>query len=264
MMNVQALWKDFCLQSGQNSKVTKPDDLAAFFLFLQNNGNDWGALLEDSAFLSIKDQNSILHYGGNQAWFTDHFLRLAGCGTVAAADITAYVARRNSWQSLYGGDLFSKTIPLMEFQTHMHAVVDKLKPTSKGIPDVGYFQNGFESFLNTKGFEGKVWYEQRGSNKSPDQIKAAGLFILFNLLQDRPIACIHWFGASHLKVYNPEECGESIANMNWHWVVITELYCVNKELFVGISSEGKRYRFALKNFLGEKPCMITPQIEIKA
>ncbi|MDO5407957.1 MAG: hypothetical protein Q4F28_11635 [Eubacteriales bacterium] len=49
------------------------------------------ALRDSDTFVRINSENHIF-YGGDQAWFADTVGQYGGCGTVAAADITAYLA----------------------------------------------------------------------------------------------------------------------------------------------------------------------------
>ena len=58
-------------------------------------------LRKEEPFVNIEGEKGW-HYGGNQAWFTwegrqwqSHVARQGACGTVALANIAAYLARSN-------------------------------------------------------------------------------------------------------------------------------------------------------------------------
>lgn len=51
------------------------------------------ALNNSIDFLKIYDGKRP-YYGGTQSWFQNHALRKVGCSIVAAANITAYIAKK--------------------------------------------------------------------------------------------------------------------------------------------------------------------------
>ena len=251
---VNALWTRYLEDRGEKG------DFRRFIESVLLQGVSWQCGLRDRSFLPIV-ANGHLYYGGDQDWWAKRHFRLAGCGTMAAADITAYTARAKGWQGLYAGENAAGFIAKQDFLQHMDAVIACLTPTMKGIPYVGYFQQGFERFVCSRGYRVESWCSYQEKCKPENALVDALAYLLPNLMADRPLACIHWFGVPRIRALNPEECGESYSNMNWHWVVISGLAFVNGRVEVSLSSEGKLYRFDLQDFLQGRPYFLSAEIK---
>ena len=220
------------------------------------DGGDYQVQLAYADFLPIRAEGR-LHYGGGQAWFQEPFYAKAGCGSVAVADLMAYAALHDGKEGLYVGPDEGDTLSQDGFLQHMDAVIDVLTPTALGIPWVPFLQCGAERFARAHGYEVAQWHVLHGQRKGASAQKEAENYVLFNLLENRPMACIHWGGVKALSVQNHTEVPEGhVVDMNWHWVVVTALEKRGGVGWVTVSSCGWKYVLPFEAFLGGRPSMV--------
>ncbi len=116
-------------------------------------------LRKEEPFVNIEGEKGW-HYGGNQAWFTwegrqwqSHVARQGACGTVALANIAAYLARSNPvYAGLYPYPDYRK----VNFLTHMAELYRYVKPFHigkfpLGIWPVSRLAGGMERFARERG-----------------------------------------------------------------------------------------------------------------
>ncbi|MGG4396552.1 hypothetical protein ABEX25_19795 [Paenibacillus thiaminolyticus] len=89
-------------------------------------------------FVPIEYSNGVYSYGGNQNWW-DRGSNQAerGCGPVAAANITNYLAKfTNSWRN---GKLYDEFTSYTDFVKHMNTLYDYINPGMFGEVSVSDF-----------------------------------------------------------------------------------------------------------------------------
>lgn len=193
-------------------------------------------LTDSENFLDIIEGRKH-YYGGNQKWFDFTVGKYGGCGTVAAADIAAYMARHHpGFRKLYNYGTERITKP--EFIAHMNEVyeyvtpkkfpfVDKNTPPIKvgrfsfgwsfGIWPLGAFAKSFESFAFSRDTELKAFLCSSRVSK-----EKAAYFIGEALEKNIPIALL--IGLTTIKncrIFSPD--GTWNQNLSRHWMTITEL-----------------------------------------
>jgi hypothetical protein len=187
------------------------------------------------------------YYGGNQRWFDFTAGKYGGCGTVAAADIAAYMAKYHpGFRKLYNYSIERITKP--EFTAHMNEVykyvtpkkfpfVDRNTPPIKigkflfgwsfGIWPLGPFVRGFERFAFSRGIKLKAFL---GSGRISKE--KAVEFIGEALKKNIPLALLIGLTTiENCRVISPD--GNWNQNLSRHWVTITEL---REDSITGITS----------------------------
>ena len=91
-------------------------------------GDDIFSLKNSVDFLKIYDGKGP-YYGGTQSWFKNNALRKTGCSIVAAANITAYMAKEMKNKILYNYDDMSKE----NFLDRMESVAEFIHPDVKKV-----------------------------------------------------------------------------------------------------------------------------------
>lgn len=183
-------------------------------------------------FLKIKEGNTY-HYGGNQDWFANVKYRLQGCGTVAAANITAYLARYKTGKSgLYTAG--SRTnITMDEFHRHMSDVLWYVTPGAT-YPTPGILPNTFVNQTIAFALQRNVSLSLDKYNdisERQDFWKACD-YIIQSLNDNRPVAmCM--LGSNGFA---------ETSKFNWHWMTITKYFQDTSDMrWVAFSSWGTRY-----------------------
>lgn len=183
-------------------------------------------------FLKIND-GGVNRYGGNQSWFVNPKYWSTGCGTVAAANITAYLARYKTGKSgLYSAG--SRTnITKADFVKHMSSVSWYVTPTSTN-PVAGvlpsYFINQTISYALSKNV-GLSLDKYNDMSERWDFWKACN-YIIQSLNDNRPVA-ICMLGSNGFA---------ETSRFNWHWMTITKYFQNSADMrWVAFSSWGARY-----------------------
>lgn len=222
----------------------------------QGDTDDYSAQLLIPEFLAIHDKNRTW-FGGNQQWYANNLHNQAGCGTVAAADLTAYAGLFDEKENLYAGPMEKDGLTVDGFMEHMHCVVEALAPTCFGIPWVPYWQRGMERYTKTRGYRVEHFFCLHGDRRDEPESRVAEAYLLQQIAFNRPVACIHWGGAKSLTVLNPSEVPEGRhVDMNYHWVVVTAIQRIDNEACITVSSFGHKYELLLKEFLCGKPSFV--------
>jgi hypothetical protein len=202
--------------------------------------SDW------ESFLPITKSNGTTFYGGNQSWFSTNVGRSSGCGTVAAANITAYLARKHSiLRALYSYDIDNITID--DFTNHMYDVFPYVSPLkipffdkpAGGIPFLSWCSNGIVSYAQSKGIKLNAHW----SDDSPT-FENAVKYIRAGLDKDCPVALINWWNPKLKNVQwtNPDTGVIRRLNFQFHWVTITALTggSPTDEVYIDVSSWGSK------------------------
>lgn len=176
--------------------------------------------------LLITDEENIF-YGGNQEWFLKKFHRLSGCGPVAAANITTYLAKTfpTKFQALY---LYGNIINKDDFTKHMIEIRKFVKPGPFGLTSVRKFANNTMSFAVDKGVSLTPHILEDDSVSMQEAVN----FIYEGLHQGYPLAIL-------VLTHSVKELEEYV----WHWMTITDLKFnkENKTFYIITSSYGVRH-----------------------
>lgn len=216
------------------------------------------ALRDSDTFLRISSENHIF-YGGDQAWFADTVGQYGGCGTVAAADITAYLAFHHpELETLYWK---KRELSRQEFLHHMEALyryvrpwkvpfVSKMRPPRRyvdragrewcfgwtfGVWPMGRLVRGVERFAGARGvyLKGRV----TRSFRSLDRLTG---FLAESLERDCPVAMLIGrkprYGGE--LVTRPDGSCWRQRSFGLHWVVVTELEKRGDRIMVRVSTWG--------------------------
>ena len=158
-------------------------------------------------------------YGGNQEWFHNEVLKKVGCSIVAAANITAYIAKSMNSTYLYN----YKDMSLNSFIEHMEDISKYIIPDPlKGVTSVSYFNEKVLEFAKDRGVILRENYILNNNNflETKEFIKKA-------LMEDKPLALL-MLNNSVLKEFE------------WHWVTITKLFEGKEKTYLNFSSWGER------------------------
>lgn len=221
-------------------------------------GIEMHAALAHGAFLSIPIPlpagGSVTCFGGDQAWYGTRVGRLSGCGAVAAADVFAYLARRDrALSALFQGD--ANALTKESFLAHMSDVIAFVRPTSLHRMDIPYggltsiprFVRYCEAFAQSRGVPLKaVAHDNRGIGyDGVVEVVAA------QLRQDNPIAMLNMRNRSLQRVPHRDALGNPIeSDLQYHWVVLTAIEKRDGRWVATASSEGCRVEFDFENAWG--------------
>lgn len=200
-------------------------------------------LSDSKRFVEITDGNTK-YYGGNQDWFDwldtekNDNARLGGCGTVASANIVAYLAKHNStYANLYKYSDYKKS----NFLLHMKEMYEFVTPRhigkkTLGVWPVSVLADGIERFASNKGVELNA--VRKYDSFTRDNIIE---YIKEGLEKDSPVAMlIGAGGSSNVTITYPNGRKDTGTSFVLHWVTITELEIneINNKAKVKVSSWG--------------------------
>lgn len=200
-------------------------------------------LSDSKRFVEITDGNTK-YYGGNQDWFDwldtekNDNARFGGCGTVASANIVAYLAKHNStYANLYRYSDYKKS----NFLLHMKEMYDFVTPRhigkkTLGVWPVSVLADGIERFASNKGVELNA--VNKFDSFTRDNIIE---YIKEGLEKDSPVAMLIGAGGSdNVTITYPNGRKDQDNSFVLHWVTITELEIneINNKAKVKVSSWG--------------------------
>lgn len=194
------------------------------------NKADYSYMLDDT-LLNIYEDNTV-SFGGNQHWFPLENQSRSGCGPVAAAMMTAYLARAfpDKYQALYPHQgLLNKE----DFLAHMLEVRKYVIPGNRGLTSVRQFALQTMQFAHARG----IHLTPRLLDDSSIRFEQALEFITKALSQNLPAAV--------LILTHP---AEELLEYTWHWMVITGLkYEAESGLYtITVSTYGQRREINLE------------------
>lgn len=210
------------------------------------------ALRDNGEFLKIRSGSQVF-YGGDQAWFGSTTGQHGGCGTVAAADITAYLALHYpDLSSLYPRkrhrrepDGFSGIrkceLHQEEFRHHMEVLYHFVKPwklpfgRTLGVWPMVRLIRGVEAYSRARG----VYLKGRriSSRRPVDELAS---FIAESLRRDCPVAMLTGRQPQYAGelVMRPDGTSWHQKSFAFHWTVITEMKRQNGRVMVRVSTWG--------------------------
>jgi hypothetical protein len=191
-----------------------------------------------------EEGRAVTFYGGDQAWFKTRVGRYSGCGSVAAADMFAYIAMRNpSYTRLFEND--SQDISVDTFLKHMDAVIKYVSPLSVPGLDIPYggltslpkFARNCEDFAASRGVALKARYIS-GEDATAEQAAAV---IAEQLSRDNPLALLIMQNRKMRKIKYTDALGNPAeSDMRFHWVAVTSMAKTPGGTTIEVSSEGGR------------------------
>ena len=212
--------------------------------------------LKDSKRFIPVTEGEDRFYGGNQAWFTWEnqknktlIAQKGGCGTVASANITAYLAQSSSqFTRLYAYKDFTKS----SFILHMKEMYEYVRPyqigsVPLGVWPLGRLADGVERFAWDRGVRlYPVWQDREFNRENVIQYIGEGLE------RNLPVAML--VGTNRLcQVPILYEGGRiSREDIYLHWVTITELCLEDNLAKVKAATWGGWAEFDLDAYMKER------------
>jgi hypothetical protein len=224
------------------------------------------------------DSQERHYFGGSQQWLLRSNGVHGGCGTVAAANILAYLAlnRGEDWKQLYPFPDTSRD----HFIQHMESVyrvvkplpfpdripwvprnIIKRAPSSFGIPGLSFFSKRLVRYGTAKGVKlVPVWRdikERPHLNTSLQMsLQQAVEYIRQGLGSGCPVAMINtWNPELQAVSHRTDELTEAttVNDFQRHWVVITALLENQKtgQVFIEVSSWAYRVNLNLSSLWGK-------------
>lgn len=177
----------------------------------------------DGSFVPV---NNGYYYGGNQHWWPSTYTSNSnGCGPIAAANQTAYLADKNS--SKYGALYQSNSLSKTDFMYHMDLVYDTLNPGLIGLLSLSKYDRNVKEFANGRNVQ--LTSRSKGALTSLDNTIT---FIREGMQDDSPVA-----------VLNLKKWGY---DYGWHWMTITGYrYLSTGEHAVYVSNNAKKEMISL-------------------
>ncbi|MBG9792544.1 hypothetical protein ABD76_08555 [Paenibacillus dendritiformis] len=174
-------------------------------------------------FVPVELSNRVYSYGGDQRWWADTNNERAerGCGPVAAANITNYLAKfTNSWRY---GKLYDGYTSYTDFMEHMNTLYDYINPGMFGEVSVKDFASKVERYAQDKGVS-----LSRVTDNSSFTLDNTANYIKAGLSIDSPVATLNTKKWSNYEY-------------EWHWMTITKYYRdPNDNRWIAVSTWGGR------------------------
>lgn len=188
--------------------------------------NDLVALDDSIDFLKVYDGKRS-YYGGTQSWFKDNKLRRVGCSIVAAANISAYIAKTMKNKILYNYEDMSKN----NFLEHMESISKFIHPDEeKGVTSISYFDNEVKCFFENRGVIMKA-----DMITTEDDFENVRYFIKEALSKNKPVALLM------LK-------NNVLKEFDWHWMTVTRIFENGDKTYLDFSTWGERRIFTLEDY----------------
>ncbi len=189
-------------------------------------------LSDEKLFVPIQWVETSYYYGGDQSWCDIHpYIQDGGCGTTAAANISAYFAlHHDGYQELYGYD--TEPITRSDFTNHIVKMADYVAPIvlyhvdptygiivpiNIGVPSLSYFTHGVEKYASNRDVSLSGYW----SSDKPNFVNGVK-YVKRGLSRNSPVALITFYNPKLFEVEWTSPYGtKEIQSFNWHWVTIT-------------------------------------------
>lgn len=163
-------------------------------------------------------------YGGDQNWFSDRFMRLAGCSAVCASEACAYLAGRfPNLSRLYPGD--PRSIRKEEFVSFMQSVYQYITPGFMGMSSIKRFKKCFTEYAYSVGADVRILL--LGGDAPAGEAKR---FLTRALDADY---CALYLLLTHK---DPE-----MDEFTWHWFTLTGYEMNGETIMVDFATWGKKH-----------------------
>lgn len=178
-------------------------------------------------FVPVYDtDNGITYYGGHQNWYEEDSYKSNGCGPVAAANITYYLAQQSSLSRPgkdYSNLYINFDITKSTFLEHMNEMYAACSPGIFGDFSLAEWRDDVLNYANGCGVSLTATEVTVAPLEECQQCVANGLDL------DSPVAVLNLalpFGAD--------------SEYNWHWMTITRLFESAGILSVWVSTWGEQ------------------------
>lgn len=174
-------------------------------------------------FVPVEYQTGTYSYGGNQNWWPDGGAKESrGCGPVAAANITNYLATIKDTQK-YGKLYTGNTKSYTDFLAHMDNLYNYIDPGMFGETSVSDFAADVERFATDKGVS-----LSRVTSSASFTLDNTTNYIKAGLSINSPV------GTLNTKKWSDYE-------YEWHWMTISKYYRdINDNRWIAVSTWGER------------------------
>lgn len=206
------------------------------------------ALTAGEHFLQITGEGCVW-YGGDQAWFGFTVGKYGGCGTVAAANITAYLAcAHEQFAALYAPENLEKD----GYCTHMNTLYEWVRPWklpfvdrncpawrgfgwTLGVWPMARLMRGVERYARTRGV--RIRGRKISSRRSMGELTE---FIRESLRRDCPVAMLIGRKPRYEReqVTRPDGVCWLQTHFSMHWIAVTELTETGKRVKVKVTTWG--------------------------
>lgn len=171
------------------------------------------------------------YYGGSQYWFPKKANQVNGCGPIAAANITAYLAKAfpDKYKTLYP---FINNLNKVDFIEHMIEIRKYVRPGVFGLTSVHQFVDNTLDFAQRRGVSLTPHILDNDNASMHEAIE----YISQALSKRLPVAI--------LVLTHPVKELEDYA---WHWMIITHLKLDPKDdkYYITASTYGERHMINL-------------------
>ncbi|WP_127532995.1 hypothetical protein [Paenibacillus kobensis] len=175
-----------------------------------------------SQFVPVEYKTGVYSYGGDQGWYAKSSQQDNGCGPVAAANITNYMATVTN-STKYGKMYTGSTLSYSNFLAHMNTMYTKIDPGWLGELSIWDFADKVESYAKDKGVTLK-----RVTSSASFTLDNTANYIKAGLNSNVPV------GTLNLSMFSDYE-------YEWHWMTITKYYRdVNDNRWIAVSTWGRR------------------------
>ncbi|MEI6101604.1 MAG: hypothetical protein WCP73_07175 [Eubacteriales bacterium] len=165
-------------------------------------------------------------YGGDQNWYRDRFMRMAGCSAVCASEACAYLAGHfPALRKLYPGD--PDHIRKEEFVSFMKTVFKYVTPGFMGMSSIKRFKRCFLEYACAAGAD--VRLTLLGGEAHVDEAKSfvkramdAGYCVLYLLLTHKD---------------------KELDEFTWHWFTLTGYVDIGESMQVDFATWGNKHSF---------------------
>jgi hypothetical protein len=159
-------------------------------------------------------------YGGEQAWFSDYWMRLGGCAAVTACDCSIYFSLFRQ-KNLYPYDV--NHVMREDYIRFSKKMKPYLRPRMSGIDRLDIYIDGFRKYLTDRNEAKLKMKEWEGGN----QITDTKIVVKQQINEGFPIPCLI------LKHVNPD-----FQDYVWHWLLLTGYEEVGKSFMVKVVTYG--------------------------
>ncbi len=206
--------------------------------------------LKQNEFVTIKDEQ-VIYYGANQAWYPDKVARKSACGSIAVANIFAYLAITDErYKNLFIYD--KKILNKDHFLEYMLTVYQSVKPIhlgnlTIGVPTVNNFKKKALNYARKKNVHlNTTIFNHNWTLANCFQ------YIEEGLNKNKPIALINGFNRQLRAIHYTKANGKlAKANFDKHWVTITELEHDKQtgKVTITVSSWGAKVKLDLEDVI---------------
>lgn len=166
------------------------------------------------------------YYGGDQHWYEDRFMRLAGCSAVCASEACAYLAGRFPHLSkLYPYD--SRRITKEDFIRFMTTMFGYVTPGFMGMRSIKRFKRCFLEYAKSAEADVKI-----SMLEGYEDVAAAKEFACRGMDEDY---CVLYLLLTHK---DPE-----LDEYTWHWFTLTGYEREDEKMTVDFATWGEKHTF---------------------